>query len=150
MLYLKDASGELEDWVQYGDKTPWPEDADGKGPSLQLISPDLDNNNPENWYTSSLTLFSPGSQNAGNYTSEDHLPHQLSVKIYPNPARETIFIDATDQVEPEIQIQVYTLSGINVAGSVFKAVNSHGVISWKHGITEPGAYILKIISNTFC
>ena len=147
MLILKDASGEVEDRVQYSDNTPWPVAADGMGPSLQLISTDLDNNDPANWYTSSVSLFSPGSHNADNYTSEDHHAHQLSVKIYPNPVRETIFIDVTDQVESEIQVQIFTLTGIHVASSVFKAVNYHGKISWKHGITKPGAYILKIISN---
>ena len=147
MLYLKDASGEVEDWVQYSDNAPWPEAADGMGPSLQLITPDLDNNDPANWFSSSASLFSPGSHNAGNFISENNPAHNWSIKIYPNPVGETIYIDATDQDESNIQIQIFTLAGINVAGSVFKAVNSQGIISWKHGITEPGAYILKVISN---
>ena len=65
-IILKNHEGELEDIVQYDNQAPWPEAADGMGPSLQLLAPDLDNNHYSNWFTSSGTLYSPGSENGGN------------------------------------------------------------------------------------
>ena len=59
-LTLKNANGLLIDEVNYDDKTPWPEAADGDGPTLQLIAPDLDNTLPESWTAIPAT---PGKEN---------------------------------------------------------------------------------------
>lgn len=48
-LVLVDAWGNVIDQVHYYDSDPWPWEADGEGPYLQLIDLDLDNSLPENW-----------------------------------------------------------------------------------------------------
>lgn len=48
-LVLADAWGNIIDQVHYYDSDPWPWQADGEGPYLQLIDLDLDNSLPENW-----------------------------------------------------------------------------------------------------
>ena len=48
-LVLADAWGNIIDQVHYYDSDPWPWEADGEGPYLQLIDLDLDNSLPENW-----------------------------------------------------------------------------------------------------
>ncbi len=48
------------DFVDYNDKSPWPINADGEGATLQLISPDLDNNLAGNWIGDFPT---PGKEN---------------------------------------------------------------------------------------
>lgn len=45
-------SGDVIDEVKYTSQFPWPVEAAGKGPSLQLISPELDNRRPANWFAS--------------------------------------------------------------------------------------------------
>ena len=40
------------DSVAYSDRDPWPTTTDGTGPSLELIDPTLDNNDPVNWAAS--------------------------------------------------------------------------------------------------
>ena len=40
-LYLYNNDGFLVDSLTYSDSSPWPEQADGNGPSLELISPFL-------------------------------------------------------------------------------------------------------------
>ena len=40
------------DTVTYPDVDPWPITPDGTGPSLELIDPTLDNNDPVNWAAS--------------------------------------------------------------------------------------------------
>jgi hypothetical protein len=41
----------LVDRVRYNDRSPWPTEADGEGPSLERISPDAYANDPLNWRT---------------------------------------------------------------------------------------------------
>ncbi len=48
-IVLKDETGSLIDSVAYGDIPPWPTEADGGGPSLELFDPSSDNNLPGNW-----------------------------------------------------------------------------------------------------
>lgn len=49
------------DFVSYDDSAPWPSEADGGGASLELISPDVDNNTPANWSVGQP--YSPGVSN---------------------------------------------------------------------------------------
>ena len=58
------------DQVKYDDQTPWPLSADGTGPSLQLISPDLDNRRAAHWFAA-VGSGNPGSTN--NIVSFDHV-----------------------------------------------------------------------------
>ncbi len=48
-LLIVNSSGAVIDQVNYDDNDPWPPDADGNGPSLELISATLDNNTGSNW-----------------------------------------------------------------------------------------------------
>lgn len=54
-LELKNAQGQVMDYVFFKDVDPWPKAPDGYGPSLVLKSPLLDNNIGENW--ASETFF---------------------------------------------------------------------------------------------
>ncbi len=60
-IQLKNASWTVIDEVNYDDNAPWPVEADGEGPSLELISPDEDNNNATSWGLGQF--FSPGMAN---------------------------------------------------------------------------------------
>ena len=48
-LALRNATGELEDEVTYNDRTPWPVAASGRGSSLELVHPELDNDLGGSW-----------------------------------------------------------------------------------------------------
>jgi len=72
---LEDAGGYLVDEVAYDDHRPWPEPPDGKGPSLELISPAFDNNSPCSWGASQpveTSLGTPGARNS--VYSPDNIP----------------------------------------------------------------------------
>ena len=43
LIRLYDHTGLLIDTVHYDDNLPWPDEPDGNGPTLELISPLLDN-----------------------------------------------------------------------------------------------------------
>jgi len=62
-LRLYDAASSLVDRVAYDDEGYWPKDADGDGPSLELINPRLDNSVPQSWAASS-PAETPGLRNS--------------------------------------------------------------------------------------
>jgi hypothetical protein len=70
MVRLFDSNDTLMDEVEYDDEDPWPEQADGEGPTLELIYPYLDNSLAENW-AASEGYGSPGRENANNDCDEE-------------------------------------------------------------------------------
>jgi hypothetical protein len=62
---LVDAGGTVMDSVTYGETDPWPTTPDGTGPSLELIDPTQDHNDPLNWTASTSasgnTIGAPNS-----------------------------------------------------------------------------------------
>ena len=63
ILTLSDPSGHIIDQVYYDDHYPWPREPDGDGPSLELISPFLDNALASSWQASTQAGGSPGIGN---------------------------------------------------------------------------------------
>jgi hypothetical protein len=65
-------------------------------------------------------------------------PQKLNVRVYPNPARDQLFIDLADDIQ--FKVQLYTIEGIMVnQWHDAKVLNITEVV--------PGPYILKITSN---
>ena len=60
----------LVDRVKYNDNSPWPESADGRGPSLERIAPTLYGNDVANWSASALSNGTPGVANSGILVSK--------------------------------------------------------------------------------
>jgi len=64
-ITLRDATSAVIDTVTYTDRDPWPTTTDGTGPSLELIDPLADNNDPVNWAASTaLAGSTPGAANS--------------------------------------------------------------------------------------
>ncbi len=63
-ILLATAEGLEVDYVDYLDGGEWPTAPDGSGPSLELISPDLDNTLPVNWQASYADFGTPGAANS--------------------------------------------------------------------------------------
>ena len=59
-LVVRNSEGTLIDTVQYDDAFPWPTEPDGLGPSAELLSPNLDNNDGANWKASTTATSDPG------------------------------------------------------------------------------------------
>ena len=63
IVRLFDLNGSLVDIVDYQDEYPWPDSADGGGPTLELINPNFDNSKSENWFPSE-NFGTPGHINS--------------------------------------------------------------------------------------
>jgi len=126
-LILSDAFGNVIDSVVYSDQSPWPE-ADGNGSYLQLKDPALDNSLPESWSASSEIITSL------------HVPlAEISLTVYPNPARDVLNITS----ETDISI----ISIYDIRGSLMLTRQCGS----KQGIADisrlvPGTYIIRIFT----
>ena len=69
MITLKNANGVLIDEVDYDDNSPWPNAADGDGPTLQLIDPGLNNALASSWQAIAATPAALNGTNNGQNQS---------------------------------------------------------------------------------
>ncbi|MEO0473600.1 MAG: lamin tail domain-containing protein, partial [Bacteroidota bacterium] len=65
-LVLRRANGCPADILDYDNQSPWPQSADGEGPSLMLSDPALSNDSAQNWIASNNLSGKPGTNNQVN------------------------------------------------------------------------------------
>lgn len=63
-IQILDPNGLVVDEVAYSDAAPWPTNADGFGPSLELIDVNSDNNLAASWCASGISNGTPGAENS--------------------------------------------------------------------------------------
>ena len=95
-LVLADAWGNVIDQVHYSDSLPWPMEADGQGPYLELKDLDFDNNLPESW-----TL-------GDDLTKTKEFAENQNIAIYPNPTSDKIHIVVSENA---CRCQIMGLTG---------------------------------------
>ena len=116
----------------YDFSSNWPLCADPTGNTLELINPGFDNSLYENW--DCINDFgSPNAPNSENLSSSTIL-HYDSVKIYPNPVNNMLFISGGSE---KYNIEIYTLTGQ-------KLYQDFNVSTIDMSLYENGIYIIKI------
>lgn len=96
-LVLVDAWGNVIDQVHYYDSDPWPWQADGEGPYLQLMDLDLDNSLPENWTIGDdLTRVSETLADGG-------------FRAFPNPTDGIIYVET--QCIASLSYRIFNMFG---------------------------------------
>ena len=116
MVRLYDNAGTLQDSVAFTSKSPWAVEANGEGPTLELLGPFLENSIPESWSTF-LGNGTPGQKN--NVLTSIEEVNNFEIQIYPNPTaaevwisnqnlkiEKTIVCDVTGKVLSQINGQV--------------------------------------------
>ncbi len=64
LLRLFDPNGTLVDFVEYDDRSPWPTEPDGDGPTLELMDATADNSLASSWQASFMDYGTPGAANS--------------------------------------------------------------------------------------
>ena len=123
-LVLADAWGNVIDQVHYSDSEPWPTEADGNGPFLQLKDLDSDNNLAENW-TISYDL-----------TGIEEKP-QVLTHLYPNPTSGMIHITLEENA---IHCQILDLMG----NTLLETSPSNSAFDLDLNEWSSGVYLIKI------
>lgn len=148
MLRLYNPGGVLVDSLVYDDGPPWPEEADGLGPTLELKNPALDNTVPGNWMASS-GHGSPGKKN-GTFVNIDPAEQQVPGEFrvlsnYPNPFNSTTTFAFQLSQHSRVKITIY-----NTAGQLIEAVVDQRMepgehhIRWNADSNYSGIYFYKI------
>ncbi|MGE5349029.1 MAG: CotH kinase family protein [Actinomycetota bacterium] len=127
-LVLADAFGNLIDFVEYSDQSPWPY-ADGNGSYLRLKHPDLDNSLAENWEASSDII-----------TGREETSASGEISIYPNPVRDLLTIRAGTDIS---SICVYDIRGTIMWSQEVNSLQ----INLDMRDMSPGVYIVRIFTR---
>jgi hypothetical protein len=96
----------LIDIVAYADSDPWPSDADGSGPSLELINPELDNSLPLSWGAGAFA-GTPGVESS-LFTS-DSAPLINEVRRIPSLPKNTHSVIVTAEATDDQTLQTVAL-----------------------------------------
>lgn len=142
-LRLFDANETLVDSVYYLPENPWPEAADGTGPSLELIDPNSDNTLPENW-TTFTSNGTPGRAN-GVYTSTNDLePLAALIKVHPNPFSERITVNLDLPKISEVQIDLLSIHGQLIQKLIPTQKIQQQQFSFNLPALTKGSYLIRI------
>jgi hypothetical protein len=122
-LVLVDAWGNVIDEVHYYDNDPWPWEADGDGPYLELIDLNLDNSLPENWTLGyDLTNVQETAEN--------------QLHVYPNPTKGILHVETRHSTSlPTNEYRIINLMGQTLlSGSLTAETNQIDVSQLSSGI----------------
>ncbi len=138
-IELNGPEGAVIDSVSYVDENPWDIDPDGYGPSLELLSPYLDNNNPINWFRSDNDCGTPSAPNS-------RVCSGTAATIVIN---EINYNSNNQQQDPGDWIELYNPgpNPVNLAGWSFHDNNNDFVFP-SNTILEADKFLVLIENNT--
>ena len=141
---LFNQEGVLTDEVCYLSSAPWPASPDGKGSTLALKNPALDNSDADSWYG----LGQNGNPGESNEAELDPTGlTSFTSHIYPNPTMNGSFWLSADIKNTEyVTIGLLDLSGRKVSGiyqGLWSNAGSPKELSLPKNL-EPGMYFLLI------
>ncbi len=153
-LYL--VSGVPVSEVSYDVGTPWPDAANGNGPSLELISPDLDISLPASWQASFITGGTPGYLNSDSSSvdiddNDPLLPGEITLyQNYPNPFNPTTTVSFALPMPAEIKISVFDLQGRLVEVLINKNLEAgYQSVTFNGSRLATGIYFYRLTAGEF-
>ena len=119
LVRLFDSDGLLVDSFTYQDDSPWPVEADGDGPTLELLHYSLDNADPMNWRASIPMGGTPGRVNSvfapptfvASETDEGTPRSFNLLQNYPNPFNGETHIAFHLPRAEHLSLEVFSLTG---------------------------------------
>lgn len=150
LVRLYNSSEVLIDQVEYDDESPWPTEPDGDGPTLELRDPDLNNDLPSSW-TTSTGYGTPGSLNSVLSSNETDANNPLRFKLsqnYPNPFNPSTSISYSIAKPGVVKLEVFDLLGQKIA-SLVDRVQTAGEydVSFEASDIPSGIYIYRLSNN---
>ena len=132
-ILLRDGYGNIIDQVRYNDVIPWPENADGEGAFLKLISLGLDNSLASSWVS---------KEDIATSLSLNTIQSEIFVSLAPNPVSDMLKINSSIG-------EIYSIKLYSINGKLYKTYKFEqkqvelDVTNFKKGI-----YLLQIQTNS--
>ncbi len=117
-IALYDQFDQKVDEVEYSDNAPWPKLADGDGASLELVHPQVDNNNILYWKAS----LKPSPGKANSQLTQNTPPQIISIKHIPQSPSDQDAVTIEALFEQGVTINIVTLS-YSVNGAAAKTLS---------------------------
>ena len=118
MIRIYDKTRTVMDGVDYSTTSPWPENANGTGATIELINPNLDNEMGVNWMGSN-NGGTPGSLNYTYNPTSIETPFLTDLvsnfECFPNPFTDYTTIQFLANFDGKYRLEVYDLYGRLVA-----------------------------------
>jgi hypothetical protein len=149
-IVLRNSMGVTLDTVQYDDAFPWPLEPDGLGPSAELLSPNLNNNDGANWIasttvTGSPTVFaSPGVVTIVTLPTISFVNARTLVQENAGVIKIPVKVDNLNVPLAEARLRVVTASTA-VAGEDYILLDTF--VAFPAGATTPFEVSVEIIDN---
>ncbi len=152
LIRLFDQYATLMDSLTYNDVDPWPIEADGLGPTLELIDPDLPNEYPESWEASAWH-GTPGARNSVTSVrfGDDRLVHGFELfPPFPNPFNASTTLTFELPNSSFVNILIYDVTGREVQSLVDGNLSSgqHSVV-WDAEGLGGGVYFVQLHAGDF-
>jgi hypothetical protein len=149
-LILRNHLDQIVDLVHYDDHYPWPREADGQGPSLELINARLDNNLAASWRASSEIGGTPGT---GVYTGTARAIKDpsgpLTLSVSPNPFYDQIRVTFSLPETCLVLCRVYNAYAQEVAVLIneMRLPGEHS-IDWEPADLPSGFYFIHVTAGS--
>ena len=135
-LVLADAWGNVIDEVHYYDSAPWPEEADGEGPYLQLIDLNLDNSLPESWTVGNDITF-----------TTEHVASE-GLRVFPNPTNGILHVETVCTPSQQSMSSEYRITNLLgqtlLTGLLANSDASHHVSTIDVSSLPSGLYFITV------
>lgn len=112
-IRLYDAVGNVLDAVDYFPYTPWPEQANGLGYTLELKNPELHNGLAENWLTYEQG-GTPGKANGGysSISTPESIAENTVVDVFPTTFNDYVTVQfESDESFLDVMVEVIDMQG---------------------------------------
>jgi hypothetical protein len=155
IVRLFDNNDLLIDFVQYDALPPWPTAAAGNGATLELINPDVDNSQVENW-KASINYGTPGQINSVYTVTalNDNEEIQQRPEIfklsqnYPNPFNPSTIINYELPITNYVDLSIYNTIGQKVKTLVSqKQTAGKYQVEWDASGFASGVYYYRLRTN---
>jgi parallel beta-helix repeat protein len=154
-VVLADTGGNEITSVRYKSEAPWPDEADGKGSSLECIDPGNVNHLTFNWGASRNTGGTPGAKNSiYNASVKPGIARadnsRILFRAYPNPLKTFAIISFVAQEKGRVNVTIFSVDGKRLETLVDKELQqgSHRV-RWSAKKYSSGIYFCRIKTGCF-
>ena len=158
LIRLFDPLGSVVDSLSYDDEGLWPTEADGDGPTLELIHPTLDNAMSTSWAVSDA-LGTPGMINSRfsipSSIAEGQVPTEFGIGLaFPNPFNAQVSLPLEIPETGAFQVDIFDIRGRLIRSELIEQFGSHAFTFRWDGKTADGVecssgmYVLRLSQNS--